>query len=199
MMNKLILVDVDGVLLNWEDAFSNWMETMGHPRPPAGKQRCYSLAKYWNLPDWVMDHLVKEFNCSSYTAFIKPWGESGHYVKRLADKGYRFATCTSFGGNTASRALRVFNLEHTFGDVFDEHNIIELGGNKTEILKKWEGSECWWIEDNINNAMKGLELGLRPILISHPYNEDYQGDELLVATGWKDVFTIITGEREYVD
>jgi len=32
MMKKLILTDVDGVLLNWEDAFHSWMESKGFKR-----------------------------------------------------------------------------------------------------------------------------------------------------------------------
>lgn len=198
-MNKLILTDVDGVLLNWDEAFTKWMEAKGHVRPVGKKQHCYSLAKFWNVPEWVVTHLVEEFNQSSNTAFIKPFGEAGHYVKRLADKGFRFAACTSFGGNETSRALRRFNLRDVFGDVFREIEILPLGSDKRQWLKNFEGTECWWIEDHINNAKAGLELGLRPILVRHPYNEEYQDDDMLVAHNWREVYTIITGEKDYVD
>ena len=30
MKNKIILTDCDGVVLDWEFAFSNWMEHRGH-------------------------------------------------------------------------------------------------------------------------------------------------------------------------
>lgn len=193
---KLILTDVDGVLLNWEAAFDNWMIKNGHVKPTT-REASYSLAKVWNMPEWVIDHLVREFNASSYTGFIKPWGEAGHYVKRLADKGYKFVTCTSFGGNDASRALRKYNLESVFGDVFVEHNIIELHGDKSPVLSRWRGSELWWLEDNLNNARKGLELGLRPILVRHHHNAEYEGDDMLVAHNWREIYTIITGEKEY--
>jgi hypothetical protein len=194
-MKKLIITDVDGVLLDWSSEFDRWMLGLGHVRPD-GSPTSYALSDHWNLPEWVINHLVKEFNESSYTAFIKPYGEAGHYVKRLADRGFRFATVTSFGGNSASRALRRFNLENIFGDVFDEHNIIELHGDKTPILKKWEGTEYWWLEDNINNAKKGLDLGLRPILMRHDHNLEYQDDDMLVANNWLEIYRIITGEKE---
>lgn len=198
-MSKLILTDVDGVLLNWEDAFTRWMEQKGHVKPNV-PHTSYSLAKGWGMPEWVINHLVVEFNESSYVAFIKPYGEAGHYVKRLADKGHRFVTCTSFGGNEASRALRKFNLEFIFGDVFDEHNIIELHGDKTPVLSRFGGSELWWIEDNLNNAKKGLDLGLRPILMRASHNASYESDDdILVANDWREVYTIITGEKEYAD
>ena len=197
---KLIITDVDGVLLDWEGDFNRWMVSKGHTLPANyNANRSYNLAKLWNMPEWVINHLVTEFNSSSQVGFIKPWGEAGHYVKRLADKGFRFATCTSFGGTTASRALRKYNLESVFGDVFVEHNIIELHGDKTPTLSKWKGTELWWLEDNLNNARKGLELGLRPILVRHSHNADYDGDAMLLANTWREIYTIITGEEEYAE
>jgi len=142
---------------------------------------------------------VTEFNSSAHAAFLRPYGEAGHYMKRLTDKGYRFITCTSFGGTPASQALRRYNLESLFGQVFDEHNIIDLCGDKTPVLSRWKGSQLWWIEDSLHNAEKGLALGLRPILMRHPHNADYQDGDILVANNWREVFTIITGEKEYVD
>jgi len=197
-MDKVIITDVDGVLLDWEAGFYRWMEQKGHTRPNVESHQ-YCLAQSWRMPDWVIRHLVEEFNASSNTAFLKPYGEAGHYMKRLAERGYRFITCTSFGGTESSRALRRFNLENVFGDVFDEHNIIELHGDKTPVLSRWRGSERWWLEDNINNARKGLDVGLRPILMRQPHNAEYDGEDMLVANGWREVYKIITGEQEYVD
>jgi phosphoglycolate phosphatase-like HAD superfamily hydrolase len=198
MMKKLILTDVDGVLLDWEEGFRIWMEhEYGYTR--CGDLTAYRLADHYELPEPVIWDRVVEFNSSAHAAFLRPHGEAGHYIKRLADKGFRFVTCTSFGGTTASQALRRYNLESLFGDVFEEHNIIELCGNKREVLARWEGEQLWWIEDNLHNAKIGLELGLRPILMEHTHNADADEDFILKARGWREVYTIITGEEEYAD
>ena len=36
MKDSVILVDADGVLLNWEYAFAVWMETHGFKKVPGG-------------------------------------------------------------------------------------------------------------------------------------------------------------------
>jgi FMN phosphatase YigB (HAD superfamily) len=44
MQEKLIFTDVDGVLLNWEYAFSEWMQHQGHV-PVEGHKDHYDIAK----------------------------------------------------------------------------------------------------------------------------------------------------------
>ena len=45
---KLILTDADGVLLNWEYAFSCWMEQKGCEKQP-GANFQYDISKSFNV------------------------------------------------------------------------------------------------------------------------------------------------------
>lgn len=198
-MNKVILTDVDGVLLDWEEHFRVWMShEYGYDR--SENLGAYRLAEHYGLPEDTIWDRVEEFNYSTHAGFMRPHEEAVKYVRLLADKGYRFITVTSFGGSPESRALRVSNLQYLFGDVFDGHNIIELCGDKRKTLTQFKNSASWWIEDNLHNAEVGLELGLRPILMRHTHNSEASADlGIRRADGWSQVYTIITGEKEHAD
>lgn len=64
MKNKYIFTDVDGVLLNWEYAFNEWMEFQGHS-PVDGHKDHYNIAKQYSLPSKNVGHtLIRQFNAS---------------------------------------------------------------------------------------------------------------------------------------
>ena len=63
-----------------------------------------------------------------------------------------------------------------------------------ELLEKLSKlhPRAYWIEDKPVNAVLGLKFGLRPILITHPYNKDFKVPEGVIrANDWKDIFDII--------
>lgn len=196
MTDKIILTDVDGVLLNWSDAFKGWMASKGFT--PDMSKTCYSLSKRYAIPDPEMRVLVKQFNASAAVGFLHPYADSVHYVRRLAEKGYRFITITSFGGDIYSEALRRQNLKQHFGDVFLEHNFLELNVPKDDQLVRFNGTDFWWIEDKTENAVAGLKYGLRSVLLQQSHNSEYDGDDVLVVKKWKDIYTYVTGEA-YVE
>jgi FMN phosphatase YigB (HAD superfamily) len=192
-MDKIILTDVDGVLLDWHAMFRSWMTTKGFVEDTSSK--CYSLAKKYNLEESVSSALVRQFNTSAAVGFCGPERDSIHYVRRLGEKGYKFVAITAMGGDRFSEQLRIQNLERLFGHVFINHYFVDLNAPKDHVLELFRGTEYWWIEDKLSNAEAGLKYGLRPILISHDHNSHYESDEILVADNWKQAYTYITGEQ----
>lgn len=198
MMNKIILADVDGVLLNWHVPFQRWMEEE-HGLVPGieSKHQVYSLSTRYEIDEDKMHSYVLAFNRSAAVGFLPPYEDAGHYVRRLAEKGYKFITSTAMGGNRYSEQLRIMNLERVFGHVFVGHNFIELNESKEPFLQLYAGTEHWWVEDKPSNAEIGVKLGLRSIMLRHDHTADYENDDLLIVDRWKHIYAIITGE-EYI-
>lgn len=194
---KTILTDVDGVLLDWNLQFNAWMVSQGYIEIDEHTDK-YELELRWGMSRKQIDDLVHQFNRSAAIAFLPPWKDAAHYVRRLAERGYHFITCTSMGGDRYSEALRVYNLERIYGRIFTQHHFLPLNTCKREVLGLYAGTGMWWIEDKILNAEDGLSLGLRPILVRHSHNESYEKDDILCARDWQSVFKYITG-GEYVE
>lgn len=195
-MEKVILTDVDGVLLDWNSLFKRWMEERGFAE--SKDYTGYSLAIRYGLEEERMRALVKQFNTSAAVGFCPPERDAVHYVKRLGERGYKFICITAMGGDRFSEQLRIQNLERIFGRVFINHYFVDLNAPKDNILELFTGTECWWIEDKMANAVAGLKHGLRPILIRHDHNSDFDSEEILCVDSWKQVYAIITGEEYMV-
>lgn len=193
-MENLILTDVDGVLLNWEWGFDIWMQEHGHHKVP-GYQFKYNIGKRYGIDNEVGKKLIKTFNESAAIGFLPPLRDAMHYVKMLHERhGYVFTVITSLSLDVNAQKLRRMNLEKLFGEsTFHDIIFLDTGADKDEALAKFHGGENWWIEDKIQNAEVGANVGLRSLIMEHGHNLDYTGDIPLVKN-WQQIYKIIVGE-----
>jgi hypothetical protein len=190
-MDKLILTDVDGVLLNWEYAFNIWMQRHGYK---LGKNaNSYDMGERYDLTDKKKRELVKFFNESAAIGYLPPLRDAIYYVRKLHEKqGYVFHVLTALSNDHQAQELRRQNLQKLFGEtVFEKFVYCDTGADKDEILEPYCGSGLLWIEDKVENAELGLELGLDSILIEHGHNMLTTGIPLM--KDWKDVYEYVVG------
>lgn len=190
---KIILTDADGVLINWNDAFTSFMESKGHPRL-AGTDNEYSISVRHNVSMHDAMAYVKEFNESSAIEHIKPFADSVEYVGKLAELGFRFIVVTSISDHPDSKIYRTRNLQSIFGDVFDDVHCIAQGASKATILLDWADTGYFWIEDHMRQAEAGHEAGLKTVLINHPYNHHYTTDlfpRVSYETPWQEIYDLV--------
>jgi len=184
-----ILTDVDGVLLEWEPAFTKWMNSKGYEVKEEG---LYKQSKRFGIDQELSDQLTNRFNESAWMGYLEPMPGAVEWVDRLGLEGYTFECLTSQSEDPYAGDLRRYNLAMVFDDeVITECTCIATGSDKDEHLKQWEPGH-WWIEDKPENAIAGLNAGQKPILITHPYNKDFEHDGIERADTWEDIYNIIT-------
>ena len=195
MSDKVIVTDCDGVLLNWEKAFHEWMTHSGYDIKKEGPKLTYHFEDTFDITREKGRELVRGFNESAGIGFLEPLRDSVEGVKTLVDKGYVFDVVTSLGKYGPAVALREMNLECVFDkDVFREIVCLGLGEDKYDYLEFRYGTESnlYWIEDKPSNSEDGAELGMKSILIEHLHNKDYQPKNLIRrAKNWKDIVKIV--------
>lgn len=196
-MEKIILTDCDGVLLNWEYAFCIWMEQHGHTQIENGNLE-YNIAKRFSITEATGKQLVKQFNESAAMGFLPALRDSRYYVKRLHEEhGYVFHCITSMSLDPNAKKLRQMNLDKMFGPTaFPVLECLDTGADKHEALKPYKDSSLFWIEDKLENAVAGLDVGLKPILIEHGWNmNDDIPEGMTKVVNWKQLYETITGEE----
>lgn len=189
MNKKVIVTDVDGVLLNWEDAFQIWMEHQGFERVK-GHQFIYNAAEQFGLNKTEGRKWVRLFNQSAAIGFLPPLRDAQEIVSLLNNNyGYRFVVCTSLSKDKNAQELRTRNLKKIFGDVFDEFVYLDTGADKDAALyklaKKYRG--CLWIEDKLENCEVGAKVDFESVLMEHGYNMNLDHD-FFVAKSWEDIY-----------
>ena len=194
MKDKLILVDCDGVLFDWEYAFDQWMKRHGYTVVETGN---YMMDVKYGLEYNETKRLIRMFNESAWIRKLPPLRDAIKYVKKLhTDHGYIFHAITSLSNDVYSQHLRTKNLREMFGNsVFEKYVYLDTGADKDDELAVYKDSGCYWVEDKPENVDTGINLGLDGILISHEHNKDYNGSAKVVKN-WKEIYKIVTGEND---
>ena len=189
---KLILVDADGVLLNWEYAFALWMEQHGHEKQP-GSEFVYDIGDRYGISRDQGRKLIKLFNESAAIGFLPPLRDAMFYVKRLHEEhGYVFHCITSLSLDVNAGRLREMNLRKLFGETaFERIVCLDTGADKHDALNEYKDSGCYWVEDKPENADLGHKLGLRSILVEHGHNMTHECTYPVVKN-WKEIYELVT-------
>ena len=109
MSEKLILVDCDGVLVDWVYSFDRWMERHGRKKL---RDDVYDLAECYGIEKAEAKNFVKMFNESANIEYLPPLRDAVKYVRKLHEEyGYIFHCITSlsldpFAQKLVSRTLR---------------------------------------------------------------------------------------------
>lgn len=197
MNDKIILTDADGVLLDWEWAFSVWMQERGYTLTADNKKSYYLHYHYNELDEKDAKRVVKTFNESAAIGFLPAMRDATYYVKRLHEEhGYKFRVITSLSLDKNAQKLREMNLRKIFGDAIDQVDCLDTGADKDLALEPWRDSGLFWVEDKYSNYKTGLEMGLKGILLEHGHN--FHEDPLNgnIVKNWKEIYSIVTGSLD---
>jgi len=190
-MKKTILVDCDGVVLNWEYAFDIFMQEHGFTKVE-GANLMYDMALRYGIDKPQVKKLVKIFNESAAIGYLPPLRDAVEYVTRMADEGWTFIAVTSLSTNKYAQKLRKRNLDKLFGEgTFETVTCLATGADKDAALAKYAGSGMYWVEDKPENALAGAKVGLKPILMEHGFNMDNK--DFPLAKNWKEIYEIVSG------
>jgi len=193
MAKKYIITDIDGVVLDWEEGFSIWMEHHGHEKVD-GFQFIYSIGDRYGISRNQGHKLVKQFNESAAIGFLPPLRDAQYYIKLLHEKHqYKFVALTSLSLDPYAKYLRERNLKKLMGDAFIEVVCLDTGADKDEILKEYGAKYpgAYWIEDKPENVNWGIDAGLDGVLLEHGHNMDYTG-QANVVKNWEEIYELIT-------
>lgn len=173
MNKKLILTDVDGVLVTWVNGFDSLMLKYGYQRKVYDE---YNLSKAFGVSSDIIDKVAEEYVVSDAISKLPPIKNSVDIVRKLHEThGYVFHFVTAISGHPRAHEQRLLNLQELYGDsaIHDLH-CVYTNIEKKDILEQYRNSGYLWVEDHAENYELGLELGLNSILMDQPWNQDYK-------------------------
>ena len=190
-LNRVILTDCDGVLMNWEYAMNVWMQSQGYKIVDDGQSK-YDMGDRYNLPSSLKRRLVRQFNESAAMGFLPPLRDAMYYVDLLHRKhGYTFHMITALSKDEHAQKLLIQNCKKLFGETaFTQFIFCDTGADKDEVLEPYRDTGYIWIEDKLENAQLGNRLGLESIMVEHAHNMN--NDEFPTFATWKDIYEYVT-------
>ena len=191
--DNVIVTDADGVLMYWEHGFHMWMVSKGYKSTQTG---FYSIEDKYGITKEEGDRLADAFNESAALRRLPPVKDAIKYIRKLhEDHGYVFHCISAIPNTRDMYEARMENIENLFGKTaFERLTLCGHSSNKKELLKEYEGTGCFWIEDLHKNLRYGVDLGMRGILMDRHYNQfDEDFPHVRVET-WKEIYEEITGK-----
>jgi len=187
---KVILVDCDGVLLDWVYSFEQWMARHGYELV---HRDTYDMCERYGIEKPEAKKLIRMFNEAAAIRKIPPLRDAMKYVKKLHEEhGYVFHAITSLSNDQYAQHLRTKNLIELFGPTaFEKYVYLDTGADKDEVLAEYKDTGCVWVEDKPENAIVGKDLGLDSYLMAHSFNAYVT--EVPRVSNWKEIYDIITG------
>jgi hypothetical protein len=193
---KKILSDVDGVMLWWEESFHQWM-AQREDYLLDRRDTYYVHEMYPGMSQQEAVRTMREFSNSSRIGFLDPLRDAKAGIATLVEQGYTFDIITSLSIDLCTTQLRTMNLDNHFGaSTFSRHVYLSQGASKEKALAPYADTGYYWLEDKPENAEAGLEFGLQPILIDHPYNRWYSHPKIFRVKTWAQVVDIILNDRK---
>ena len=194
-MDKRIILDCDGVLLDWAYAFDVWMVEHGYSKI-SNTNQYYDQTRRYGISQVEAVSQIKKFNESGCVGFIPAFRDSVEYVTKLSELGWKFEVISCLDKDKYAQKLRQKNLLHLFGDVFDfiDCALDFTVGKEQYLLDRYKGKNYYWIEDSVDHAESGKRVGLNSIVMDHPYNKEWDGPRV---KNWKDIYQIITHDSTY--
>lgn len=187
---KIILVDCDGVLLDWEWSFDNWMRKHGYHKQVSG---LYSIAQTYGLQEDEGYKLMRMFNDTVYAYKLSPLYDAVKYTKKLHEEfGIVFHVISSIGSDPEIQENRVKNLHNVFGSsMFYRITCLDGSVSKRYTLNEYANTKCLWVEDNVSNALLAYRIGLRPLLMHAHYNTKAS---LPRVYSWEQIYNMVKKE-----
>ena len=192
---QLILTDIDDVVLDWYSGFKQYLIKNTKIKPPHEPHN-YDLSINFNIDKHTASELVNRFNASDEFFDLKPRADADYYLN-LMSSGFKVVgiTCGSskyydMGKGQVRKAL---NLEKYFPGVFSDVIVLPLTADKTETLNQFFPSI--WVENSLDNAIKGVKCNHRTFLVDFPYNRNYTGSDITRVANWGDIYKTLEDEN----
>ena len=184
---KEIILDVDGVLLDYEKAFEDYFDLT----PISDTYR--NFTDRFGIDDNQILKMVNHFSLEKEFSMLEPFDGAIESLNSFKDKGYRISIISSCGDDPYVHELRKTNLLNVFGDIFDKITLIGMRLCKAEFLKEYKNTKSIWIDDTFQHYKSGVKLGLDSIWRTTEYNKLDQKDfpKENIICDWKEISSYI--------
>jgi len=188
---KHLVLDVDGVILNWLGRFVEYMD-VDHGLPPAhppGELKDYSMQTLY--PDLtsseIFAHIVQMSRCEHHFSTIPFNNGVLEVIARMREvhPGLSISCVTSAGVGEEIARFRATNLAELAPDALV---VLPLNADKSIALSRFPAGSLF-VDDLVKNLEAADRAGLTPVLFATSYNED-AGWSGLCVRDWQELETL---------
>lgn len=183
-----LLLDCDGVLLDWLGGFIRFAEHVLKKKLDPNGPSDFNLSGWLGVSQEKMLGLIDAFNSGEdgYFGELQPLPGAVEALQAAHAQGRILSIITACANTPSVIAQREQNLVNVFGKIFGDIHAVGMKESKSTLLKSYDN--VIWIEDKMENAVMGAEIGHPTYLIRASHNAKYDGnvshDLMTWVDGW---------------
>lgn len=191
-MKKILLTDVDGTFLDFAPAYFAYMESKGWVLPEFNPAKRLYVSMGME-PD-ASDDYVCDFSESDFGANLQAYPDAVRYLERFKRDGWLIVAISKWHNSPKAIANREYNIEKHFGKgLFDKIHCIGLKSNKYPFLENYIKNSSYdvryWVEDHVEYASMGADLGANSFLLNRPDNQQkWEGLNVFRVNNWLEIY-----------
>jgi FMN phosphatase YigB (HAD superfamily) len=174
MMNKTLLTDVDGTLLDFATDFHIWMKDRGY-EASGTLHETFEIDVVYGCTREQALHEVEAFCEADVFKSLPSILGSLNVIRRLKADGWHVVAITSCHASPAAIENRLENLRYLFDIQPQDVIFAGLMGDKREILARFP--PAIWVDDHYRHIDEGLEAGHKCFVIDMPYNRQESNND----------------------
>ena len=192
-MNKILLTDIDEVLLDWSWSFENFLKKEKNLIFEHKLKNYYDFEKWSGKPFEEIWSYVDEF-CSNkdYYRNIPVFQCAKEVLPELHKKGWDIIPISAAPNLEHVKENRKYNLENHFGYIFKK---IHLTGDKNNTSKNCkiktlcQYESTYFVEDSPSQLEKCLTTNHNIIIMDYEYNKHIKHNNRV--KNWYEIYDIL--------
>lgn len=176
-----LLLDVDGVLLNWVDGFNSWIHEYHMPihshlnfQKDSVKDDVYDISERYGIGSETIYAYIKMFNNSLHFGKLDAMPDALRTVSKFLFMNWNVHTVSSYSTCRYALEARLKNLEKEISPsvAYSTHYQLDLDNDKHNVLEQYAHTDkiVVFIDDKPAHVQEALDLGMEAYLFDAPYN-----------------------------
>jgi FMN phosphatase YigB (HAD superfamily) len=176
-----LLLDVDGVLLNWVDGFNKWIHEYHMPahahlnfQKDNVKDDVYDISERYGIPGDIIYAYVKIFNNSLHFGRLEAMPDAVRTVTKFIFMNWNVHTASSYSSCRLALEARLKNIEREISPTvaYSIHHQLDLDNDKHQVLEQYKNcnQRVVFVDDKPLHVQEALDLDIEAYLFDAPYN-----------------------------
>lgn len=189
---KIILTDIDGVVLDFTQGFYSFLEDTQNIVIPHEQRANFAIYKQLGWTREQDQHVMTDYAHSDYFKKIPAKECARDVLQDMRKDGWRFIAITACLTGLERQCYkttyqnRLDNLEAHFGNVFEDLHLSTWDGGKGEHLGRYD--PAYWVDDRPHHALEGQKFGHQSFIMhTLDFDEKDNTAKLPVVHSWHEI------------
>lgn len=196
MSKKVIPIDVDGVVVQWQSNLPFFAAEHNIPTDRIIEmivdEKFRTMSEIFGCDEELAGNLLKQYNNSKWIRGLKPYDDALVVINRLKQR-YDFVAITAIGKTADSCLNRIANLNILFPSAFKEVMTVDIHESKTarylEAKKKY-GNQMVCFIDDLEHNLEDFHSVMSELPMIHLTRNPNRTTENPLWTNAKDMYEV---------